>query len=95
MAGHVEALQQLGVQGQWAVRRNQDQIAGVLWVSESRWRGNAEETTQNVMSLPMASGWTERWHQLDASDWSLYPDAVEFRVDGTVDLTVGFLAQNG
>ena len=91
IAEHVEAFRRQGVSGQWAVRRNQQDITGVLWVSESRWKGNAEETTQQVMSLPMAKGWTRRWNQLKAADFNLYPDAVEFRVDGTVDLTVGFL----
>ena len=53
--------------------------------------GNGEETTQQVMSLPMAKGWAHRWNQLKAAEFNLYPDAIEFRTDGTVDLTVGFL----
>jgi len=81
----------LAIGGQWALRTEQNRTTGVLWVSESRWKGNASDATKAVFGLPGSAGWTTRWAQLQAAGFSIYPDAVEFREDGTVDLTVGFL----
>lgn len=85
----VSGLQALG--GQWALRTEQNRTTGVLWVSESRWKGNAEESTRAVFALPCAAGWMPRWSQIQTANFTIYPDAIEFREDGTVDLTVGFL----
>jgi len=94
-ASGVEALLSAGAKGQWAIRYRREEITGVLWVSESRWRGDAPQTTRKVLGLPMSGGWHARWETLERSGFHLYPDAVEFRLDGTVDLTVGFLPGKG
>jgi hypothetical protein len=77
--------------GQWAIRQGQTEVTGVLWVSESRWRGDALRTTELLMALEMSGGWQKRWDALKTAGLHPYPDAIEFRLDGTVDLTVGFL----
>lgn len=91
MAAGVRTLRDTGVAGQWAIRVENNEVMGVLWVSESRWRGDAEQTTKIVLGLPMAPGWMDRWRDIVSAGFRPYPDAVEFRRDGTVDLTVGFL----
>lgn len=91
----VQELLSAQVGGQWAVRSESNQTTGVLWVSESRWRGNANETSQVVLGLSAAKGWASRWKAIQKAGLNPYPDAVEFRIDGTVDLTVGFLDPTG
>jgi hypothetical protein len=52
---------------------------------------DALRTTELLMALEMSGGWQKRWDALKTAGLHPYPDAIEFRLDGTVDLTVGFL----
>lgn len=93
------ALLDLGAVGLWALRWSGAEVEAVLWITESRWRGNADTAQAAVMALlkqnqapPVA---TETLATLQAClaplGHRIYPDAVELSPRGVIDLTIGFL----
>lgn len=91
----VDHLLKQGATGMWAVRWEAHELLGVLWVSESRMLKNAAQTRQILQNLPEFCSWEPYWNALLPCGWELYPDAIEFRADGSVDLTIGFLPTSG
>ena len=88
----VQDLLDRGASGLWGVRTQGNALVGVLWVTESRWRNNPQETVAIIEEF----GPPPQWHSLrsvaERHGGMAYPDGVELRPDGSLDVTVGFLA---
>lgn len=76
--------------GFWAARWRQGQIVGALWISESRWRGDAERTGAHFDRIAGGS-WRALREVADARGHIAYPDGVEIVGAGAIDVTVGFV----
>ncbi len=87
----VQALVDAGATGLWGIRRSRTSVMGVLWVTESRWRRTAEQTVAILEGLQPSDLWYRIAQVVRDRGGMAYPDGVELRPDGTVDVTVGFL----
>jgi len=97
--GWARGLRAAGAAGLWAVRWRGDAPVGLLWVSESRWRGDAAATAALVDGgaggSPADGAWARLGAVMRARGWQVYPDSLEWRGDGGVDCTVGFVPVAG
>ncbi len=78
--------------GIWGLHWAEDRCVGGLWISESRWRGDAVRTAALVvaeLALPLA--WSRAREALGERGWRLYPDAVELFADGHAEVTLGWV----
>ena len=83
------ALLEMG--GIWANRRQGSELLSTLWISESKWRKNAQVTANWVECSNPPAAWMRIKAALALYGMSIYPDALEFHQDGRIDLTVGIL----
>jgi len=92
---HVQALLDAGAEGLWALRWRGDQPCAVLWVSESRWRANAATTCQIADQLGSHPGFRAALGCLAEQGHEGYPDVIELRADGGIEVTLGILTTPG
>lgn len=90
----MRALVDKGATGKWGVRWRGDQATGFVWVSESRWRGNAGTTRAIVESYAAPPAWERIRSAAESGGLAIYPDAID--VDETrFDVTVGVVESGG
>ena len=90
----VEGLQGLldaGAEGLWAVRWHRSDAVAALWISESRWRANPAVSRRIVARLGDHPGYQAALRCLAEHGREGYPDAVELRSDGGLEITLGVL----
>jgi hypothetical protein len=87
----LDQLLGLGATGLWGVRWRGNVPTGVLWVTESRWRGNSAETTAIAGAIGSHPLWVALTDLARTSGLVAYADALEVRDDGSCDLTLGFV----
>jgi hypothetical protein len=85
---HVDDVHHAGLGGIWAVRWRGDEVASLLWVNDTRWRGDPEATARAIDALddPL---WTSLRERAGAEGLALYPDSVEIGPAGAWEITVG------
>jgi hypothetical protein len=79
--------------GVWAVRWRNDDPLSLLWISESRYSGNAVATAALIGALGGASAWQSLRAAAEARGFIAYPDVLEISGQG-VDATIGFVAKH-
>jgi hypothetical protein len=84
----LEALVDRGAQGRWATRIGDGACVGFLWISESRWRGDAKSTCAIADSLSPSAAWDSTKRVVLDLGWQPYPDAIEWTPRG-LDVTLG------
>ncbi|MBW2455163.1 MAG: hypothetical protein JRI68_11665, partial [Deltaproteobacteria bacterium] len=95
LSHHVAALLDAGAAGLWAVRWQDQEPVAVLWVSESRWRGNTATTLRIADQLGQHEGYAVALAYLAEQGRQGYPDVIELREDGGIEVTLGVLAAGG
>jgi hypothetical protein len=94
IGGLAEAVADLvdqGAEGLWGLRWRRGRPASVVWVTEARWRKNAEMVTAIADGLAVPAAWEACRAAMSRLGCVAYPDAIELYPDGTADLTVGVL----
>ncbi len=99
LAERARELRSLGAQGLWSLRWGATDPEGLLWITESRWRDNADTANRTLLRLLQAEEAPDRTAATIAAlkacvtqrGHHSYPDVVELRADGTTDITLGFL----
>ena len=77
--------------GLWGLRWMSGELVSVLWISESRWRGNPEASQGVAAGLVPPAAWTESLTLLETAGLCGYPDAIEFGLDGQIMVTLGVM----
>ena len=80
-----------GAVGVWALRWKDDEVVGVAWISESRWRRNPASARRAVRALGASPAYDAALRCLADHARVGYPDVVEIFCDGSVELTMGVL----
>ncbi len=80
-----------GAEGLWALRLAGQEIEGVVWISEARWRDSASLARVAASRVGDHPGYRAALDCLERNGRQGYPDALELRADGTIDLTLGIL----
>lgn len=88
----VAVLSALEPTGVWGLLWENGLVVGAVWVSESRWRGNALRTRALVDALQPSIRWQQLAKYADELGYTLYPDAMEWTPLGW-DVTVGLVAR--
>ncbi|MFH2009450.1 MAG: hypothetical protein ABI333_22855 [bacterium] len=91
LRARLEELVGLGAEGLWSLRWEEGRVLSVLWISESRWRGNAEASRAVLGGLGSSRAWAEALRVAERHGRLGYPDAVELLGSGGVDVTLGIL----
>jgi|GEM_PF-2027530 len=91
LAESVADLVDQGAEGIWGLRWRYGALHSVVWVTEARWRGNADQVNEIVASMGPHPGWDRCMSLLQECGRVGYPDAVELYQDGTADVTLGVL----
>jgi hypothetical protein len=84
-------LLEAGAVGVWALRWEAEKVAGVAWISESRWRRNPASARRAVRVLGENPVYDAALRCLAEHGRVGYPDVVEIFCNGTVELTMGVL----
>jgi hypothetical protein len=84
-----------GAEGLWAVRWQADEPVAVLWISESRWRQNPAASRRIVGGLGGNPSYEAALACLAEYGRGGYPDAVELRGDGGIEVTLGVTEPGG
>jgi hypothetical protein len=79
-----------GAKGLWGVVWHEETPVGALWVSESRWRGDAAATRALVEALGPPPAWGRVADAAARAGLAVYPDACEWTPGGW-DVTVGLV----
>lgn len=93
LAESVADLVDQGAEGLWGLRWRMGQVVSVVWVSEARWAGTADQANQIASSMGPPAAWHRCLDALSAHGQRGYPDAIELWADGTADVTLGVLAR--
>lgn len=80
--------------GFWAVRTQGDVPVGVVWISESRYRKNADDSAKIVDRLDAGPAWERLKQAAKSRGFCAYPDAIEITPTG-LELTIGFVSLRG
>ena len=91
LAESVADLVDQGAEGLWGLRWRMGVVVSVVWVTEARWRGTSDLSTQIALSLGAPEGWHRCMAALNAHGRVGYPDAIELLADGSADVTLGVL----
>lgn len=91
VASAVQAHVARDAKGLWGVQWAGTTPVGAVWVSESRWRGNAVFTRGLVDALGPPPAWDRIATAAERAGLIIYPDAYEWTASGW-DVTVGFMA---
>ena len=83
-----ERLLELGARGLWGSRVRRQAVCGFLWVSESRWRKDADATRAIVEALDPPPAWWRARDVVTELGWKAYPDALEWTERG-LEVTLG------
>lgn len=86
----LDDLLHAGLVGIWCVRWAGDRVAGLVWVNDARWRGDAEEAAARIDARGDAR-WAACRSLAAGAGLLAYPDAVEVLPDGTWEVTVGLV----
>lgn len=89
----VDDLLHAGLVGLWAVRWNDASVRSLLWVNDTRWRGDPEQTSA-VIDRTGDATWSAIRERTAAEGLLAYPDSIELLPDGRWDVTVGLLDPN-
>jgi hypothetical protein len=82
----------LSIGGMWAVRESlKGDLISVLWVSESKWKGNIKEVQALVENQNVPKEWFDLKKLMTKHGMTVYPDAIEFFLDGRIDLSLTFI----
>ena len=80
-----------GAEGVWGIHWREGLPSGVLWITESRWRGRLAWNRAILRGWGLPKGWELLERAALKQGLQIYPDAVELLPDGQRDITVGFL----
>jgi hypothetical protein len=85
-----QALVQLGLGGMWATRQSGDTTTAVLLMDEAHRQpaqaGVAAQIVSDSLAIP---GWDEACALVQRSGYVPFPDGIELREDGSLDITLG------
>ncbi|RLB60023.1 MAG: hypothetical protein DRI90_14705 [Deltaproteobacteria bacterium] len=91
LAPSLKGLLENGAEGIWAIRWHHDAPVAALWISESRWRRNPAMSRRIVAGLGTHPSYDAAQQCLADHGREGYPDAVELRRDGGIEVTLGVL----
>lgn len=78
--------------GRLALRQGLDQPPRLLWITEARWQGTTQATEATLADwIGLPDGYRALAAEVQALGHRAYVDALDVRLDGGADLTVGFL----
>lgn len=87
----IDDLLHAGLVGLWGVRTDADgEVVSLLWVNDTRWRGDPEATAR-VIDTRGDARWAQCREIAAASGVRAYPDGIEIQADGAWDVTVGLV----
>ncbi|MFO0570920.1 MAG: NAD(P)/FAD-dependent oxidoreductase [Polyangiaceae bacterium] len=78
--------------GFWAMRSEGDAVVSAIWISESRYRKNADATAKLVDALGGGPVWERCRTAARTRGLTAYPDAIEIFADH-VEVTIGFVGR--
>jgi|TARA_B110000495_G_C22933264_1_gene545667 hypothetical protein len=88
---HRAFLQSLAIGGMWAVRMDSaERLMSVLWVTEAKNKGNFKDVNAVVERNEPPPQWGELNGMLSETPYEPFVDALEFFLDGRIDLSVAF-----
>jgi len=88
---HKAFLQSLAIGGMWAARVDgAERLRSVLWITEAKNKGNLKEVNAVVDRNEPPPQWGELKGMLSETAYEPFVDALEFFLDGRIDLSVAF-----
>ena len=80
--------------GMWCVREDAiGQLRSVLWISEAKWQDSipkAQAVIERKGAQEHISTWFALKERMNGYGLQIYPDGIEFFLDGRIDLSVAF-----
>lgn len=90
LRARLEGLLAHGATGLWAIRWLRKEPSALIWISESRWRNDPRDSAAVAKAVGSHPALEACERVAGAAGLLVYPDALEARLDGSWDLTLGF-----